>query len=117
MIDLFVELKRTIFACFCFRDAFACDGAYVQAYQQWIVESNGGGLSHENARPYTAARKTCAKNEAYNSGAKAKYAKYTANCDEETMMNLVAQFGSVSTTVATTGAIMNYGGGIIDGCW
>lgn len=85
-------------------------------YQQWVVKSNSGGLSHENSGPYTQQRKDCAKNEPFNAGATAKDSKYTGTCNEETMMNLVAQFGSVSTAITAEGPLQNYGGGIFDGC-
>ena len=42
--------------------------------------------------------------------------KYTGQCTEEIMKGLVAQYGAVSTSVASKGPMQNYGGGVLDNC-
>ena len=39
--------------------AFGCDGAWPQAYYDWIVQQNAGRVEREDCAPYTAADAAC----------------------------------------------------------
>lgn len=62
-----------------FRSANGCNGAYISAYPDFIVESNQGALAHQNGYPYTATRGSCKGVPNYNTGAKASQALFTGN--------------------------------------
>merc|ERR1712027_175738 len=46
--------------------AFGCDGAWPQAYYDWIVNNNGGRLEKEDCAPYHAADRSCSDDDSCN---------------------------------------------------
>ena len=79
--------------------AFGCDGAWPQAYYDWIVNNNGGRLEKEDCAPYHAADRSCSDDDSCNyMGAHLTgfYNKWYTT--EAEMKELVFQ-GPVATTV------------------
>ena len=79
--------------------AFGCDGAWPQAYYDWIVNENGGRLEQESCAPYHAADRSCNDDNSCDyKGAHLTgfYNKWYTN--EEEMKEIVYN-GPVATTV------------------
>merc|ERR1712029_100984 len=43
--------------------AFGCDGAWPQAYYDWVIKQNDGRLEKEDCAPYQAKDRTCVEDE------------------------------------------------------
>lgn len=79
--------------------AFGCDGAWPQAYYDWIVTKNDGRLEKESCEPYQAHDRTCNDDDSCNyMGAHLTgfYNKWYTNEEE---MKEIVYAGPVATTV------------------
>jgi len=93
--------------------AFGCDGAWPQAYYDWIVNKNGGRVEQEDCEPYTAQDHDCNDNDACNyMGAHMTgfYNKWYTNEDE---MKELVYVAPVATTVFAS-YWGSYGGGVYE---
>ena len=113
--------------------ANGCDGAPLSSYLK-LIKNSDLELTHENTYPYLNQnpKLTCPTVEPYFQGAKAScnlFSKiivdidyqvinsyYTYNGNEEVLKKLVATFGAVVSTVASSGPFQYYGGGVFSGC-
>merc|ERR1719316_1154092 len=48
--------------------AFGCDGAWPQAYMDWIIQENNGRVELESCAPYHANDRTCQDDDTCNYG-------------------------------------------------
>ena len=46
--------------------AFGCDGAWPQAYYDWVIKQNDGRLEKEDCAPYQAKDRTCVDDDSCN---------------------------------------------------
>ena len=113
--------------------AAGCEGAGLSSYLK-LIKNTDLELTHENTYPYLNRnpKLTCPTVEPYFQGAKVlglMYCNvtenvkwqvinsyYTFNGNEEVLKKLVATFGAVMSTVASSGPFQYYGGGIFSGC-
>lgn len=93
--------------------AFGCDGAWPQAYYDWIVTKNDGRLEKESCEPYQAHDRTCNDDDSCNyMGAHLTgfYNKWYTNEEE---MKEIVYAGPVATTVYAS-YFGDYAGGVYE---
>ena len=96
---------------------WGCEGAWPDAYFQFLFEKQGGQLVHESQAPYKNKEGQCDSNTpSYNQGAKVTGEYSTYKGDEELIKKLVYKYGGAAITAQVKGTIQEYKGGIFTGC-
>merc|ERR1712198_803821 len=92
--------------------AFGCDGAWPQAYYDWVIKQNDGRLEKEDCAPYQAKDRTCVDDDSCNyMGAHMTGFWNKWHTTEDEMKELVFQ-APVATTVYAS-YFGDYGGGFM----
>merc|ERR1711962_1245048 len=93
--------------------AFGCDGAWPQAYYDWIVKQNAGRLEKEDCAPYQGKDRSCVDDDSCNyMGAHVTGFWNKWHTTEDEMKELVFQ-APVATTVYAS-YFGDYGGGVYE---
>merc|ERR1712198_128401 len=93
--------------------AFGCDGAWPQAYYDWVIKQNDGRLEKEDCAPYQAKDRTCVDDDSCNYMGAHMTGFWTQwNTTEDEMKELVFQ-APVATTVYAS-YFGDYGGGVYE---
>jgi len=93
--------------------AFGCDGAWPQAYYDWLINNNGGRVEKEDCAPYHAQDKHCHDDDSCDyKGAKITGFYNKWHTTDEEMKELV-YIAPVATTVYAS-YFGDYGGGVMD---
>jgi len=93
--------------------AFGCDGAWPQAYYDWVIKQNDGRLEKEDCAPYQAKDRTCVDDDSCNyMGAHMTGFWNKWHTTEDEMKELVFQ-APVATTVYAS-YFGDYGGGVYE---
>ena len=98
--------------------AWACSGAFFEAYLKQVGAKSVHDLTHESLYPYLnkEPKLTCPDVEPYYQGAHVTETYHTEDGTEELMEKLVAEHGAVVTTVAAGDEFKLYSGGVFAGC-
>lgn len=95
--------------------AFGCQGAWPQAYYDYLENVSSGRMQTEAAYPYTAKDGNCRQTEAgWYTGSSQLAWKNIWEADEEVVKQWVAEVGPVVTTIFASGEFGSYSGGVLN---
>merc|ERR1712080_618407 len=91
--------------------AFGCDGAWPQAYFDWVANNNNGYIQTETSYPYEAATRGCRQSSNGNfDGGRVTGMNNKWNTEETGMKELV--YTTPVATAIVTSYMGDYGGGV-----
>jgi len=101
--------------------ANGCNGAGLSSYPDYMANTAGGTVPHENSYGYAGTVQTCpSESDApkWNPGYKVSDAIHDWSCTEDKMKTLLANKGAVATAVhaENSATFMSYSSGVMDDC-